>query len=86
MKTNTLIEESSKKWQGNEGEMKMRRKAHEAEKSGVVIKRTKVGERGGAVSGRRACGMSHSIIIFHTLVSLFYSYTTRFDCGKQRKV
>lgn len=50
MKTNTLIEESSKKWQGNEGEMKMRRKAHEAEKSGVVIKRTKIGERGGGSS------------------------------------
>lgn len=67
--------------------MKMRRKAHEAEKSGVVIKRTKIGGRGGgAVSGRRACGMSHSIIIFHALVSLFYSYTTRFDSGKQRKV
>lgn len=53
MKTNTLIEESSKKWQGNEGEMKMRRKAHEAEK-GVVIKRTKIGERGGqSVGGER---------------------------------
>lgn len=30
--------------------MKMRRKAHEAEKSGVVIKRTKIGGRGGEQS------------------------------------
>lgn len=65
--------------------MKMRRKADAAEKSGVVVMRTKAGEKRGE-SGRRECCMSQaytSSLIFHTPASLFYSYSTREDGSQQ---